>query len=125
MEDVIRRVRAHNTNCPVCCTPYDIESHHIYNVRLLGIFAREIIASYSVTIFFMTCTLWVYMHDQTTCNAGVMHTTCFTLVAFGIVTMLFLCLALSFHMSNDSLCCVQRVKRLVHISLNVPSVQHL
>ena len=125
MEDVIRRVRAHNTQCPVCCTKYDVASHHVQDIRLFGSYARETIISYATTLLLTIATIVVYMCDETTCNLGVGVANCPIVIVLGGFSVGFLCLSIMFHMSNARLCCVGSVQRLVHVSLNVPIVQQL
>ena len=124
MEHVIRRVRAHNTQCPACCTPYDVASHRVHDVRLIGRFARETIIAYVTTFSLAISTFIVFMVDRSLCSIG-SSDSCLVVVVLGAVTMLFLCLAIMFHMSNARLCCVGIVERLADVSLNVPRVQQL
>ena len=121
IEEVITRVRSHNTQCPVCCTPYDLASHHVHDIRFTGRFARESIISYVMTLFLALATLVVYLCEGRSCSVA----NCPIVVVLGGLSVMLLCLSIMFHMSNTRLCCVESVRRMVHVSLNVPSVQQL
>ena len=125
MEDVIRRVRSHHTSCPVCCTTYDVASHHVSDCRLSGRFAREIIVSYTAMVLLWIATAIVYSCETHQCSQGPHLSMCPILIVLGTLSGMSCLLSLMFHMSNARICCLERVRRLVHVSLNVPTVQQL
>lgn len=120
IETVIQRVASHNTNCPVCITPYDVASHDVRVFRLIGPYAQETVLFYLGTVFLTMSAVWLYVWSR---MRGEDH--CAVILVMSLLCVLCLLLSLTFHASNGRLCCIQRVKSISKVTLNVPSVQQL